>query len=181
MTNARTVSAAFDHAEDGRPASLRPWRFPAFGARADGRCYPRLLPPHRRGSGPGLVPSIRGIRVDGDGSVDRLAARLAASIQPIPRRDRVADAGERPPHSRRMEGICFEQRGRLSLLRHRGLRLNASDTAIVNELAPESGTRSALGRPLSARLTVTERRLDLEIHADGAVPVAPGAARRSTC
>jgi len=115
--------------------------------------------------------SIRGIRVEGDGSVERLAARLAAGIQPI----REGTAWLTLRSGRRIlvewKGFVFEERGRLSLLRRRGLRLNASDSAIVNELTPESGTRSALGRPLSARLTVTERRLDLEIHADGAVHV----------
>lgn len=115
--------------------------------------------------------AIRGIRVEGDKSVERLAARLGAEL-------RTATNGSAwmvLPHGRRIlvqrKGFIFDGRGRPELLARRGLGLNDQDRPIVEELVEEYGAQATLGRPLSARLTLTSRHIELEIHGDGVVHI----------
>jgi hypothetical protein len=120
--------------------------------------------------------SIRGIRVEGDGSVERLAARLGAALRMVTN----GSAWMVLPHGRRIlvqrKGFIFDGRGRPSLLARRGLELDGQDRPIVEELIEEYGARAALGRPLSARLTLTSRHIELEVHGDGVVHILESSA-----
>ncbi|MEO1702611.1 MAG: radical SAM protein [Pseudomonadota bacterium] len=122
-----------------------------------------------------LVPhwkvSLRGIRVDGDKSIEQIAETLSAEIQ------------QRRPHIGKLvlengRTIAFERkafvldnRGTLALLRRRGLSLPPEEMAqIEDDIDPDNPTKP-MGRPFSAPLTVGRRRMDLEIHANGVVNI----------
>jgi hypothetical protein len=120
--------------------------------------------------------AIRGIRVEGDGSVERLAARMNAELRTVT----PGSAWMVLPNGRRIlvqrKGFVFDGRGRPALLARRGLRLDRQDRPIVEELVDEYGVRAALGRPLSARLTLTSRHIELEVHGDGVVHILESSA-----
>jgi hypothetical protein len=120
--------------------------------------------------------AIRGIRVEGDGSVERLAARLGAEL----RTNTNGSAWMVLPRGRRIlvqrKGFIFDGRGRPALLARRRLQLDSQDRPIVEELVEEYGAGAALGRPLSARLTLTSRHVELEVHGDGVVHILESSA-----
>ena len=120
---------------------------------------------------PGWRVSVRSIRVEREQSVARLAALLGAHIQPI----RQWSAWMVLPSGRRIfvewKGFVFEGRGRNRVLQKRGMSLTARDAAALEPLLTEFDADADLGRPLSAPLTVTHRRLDLEVHADCVVHI----------
>ena len=115
--------------------------------------------------------AIRGIRVEGDCSVERLSARLGAQLHPVTNvlAWMVMPKGRRIPVQRK--GFIFDGRGRPALLAQRHLKLNAEDRPIVAELIEDYGVHAALGRPLSAKLTLTSRHIELEVHGDGVVHI----------
>lgn len=120
---------------------------------------------------PGWNAWLRGIRVKGDESIVRLARLLNADVV----RSREGAGWMRLRSGRELlvewKGFVFEERGRLDLLKRRGLELFEGDRAKIEPLIPQFGNTANLGRPLSARLTVTHRRIDLEIHSDCVVHV----------
>lgn len=121
-----------------------------------------------------LVPewrlSLRGIRVDGDESIPRLAARLGATLS----RSDKGTGWMTLRCGRRIlcewKGFVLENRGSVDVLARRGLRLPEADRERLVRLGPGESGRD-VGRPFSARLTVTRSRIDLEIHACGTVNI----------
>jgi hypothetical protein len=115
--------------------------------------------------------AIRGLRVIGDDSIERLAARLGGELRPI--RDwyawMILPSGRKLLVERK--GFVVEGRGRLRVLQRRGLQLTSSDREALLGIASEADDFQELGRPLSVRLTVTHQRLDLEIHSDAVVHI----------
>jgi hypothetical protein len=113
---------------------------------------------------------VRGIRVDGDDSIHRLAELLGANLE----RSRAGSGWMYLRSGRRIlvewKGFVFEHRGRLRLLENRGLKLMEQDAATIAPIVAEFGDAD-LGRPLSARLPVTHKRMDFEIHADCVVHI----------
>lgn len=111
--------------------------------------------------------SLRALRVQGDDSLHRLASALGASTHFVSRDcgHLVLPSGRRIPFERK--AFVFDGLGRAALLTHRGMRLDESDSEAVRALLSLFGDEGVLGRPLSTRLTVSHRELDLEIHADG--------------
>jgi hypothetical protein len=130
---------------------------------------------------PHWTVSLRGIRVRGDHSVRRLAALLGAELSRVTRKTAVMVL----PSARRLliewKGFVFEERGSLKTLARRGLSLDPDDAAVVETLVAQSYGGRHLGRPLSARLTVTPKVLDLEIHADGIVHILESQAPDLRC
>lgn len=112
--------------------------------------------------------SLRGIRVEGDGSIERLAARLGASLE----RSAKGSGWMTLRSGRRVlcewKGFVLENRGSLAVLASRGLALPSAER---ETLASMNHDGRNVGRPFSARLTVTHRRIDLEIHACGTVKI----------
>ena len=118
---------------------------------------------------PEWTVALRGVRLVGDDSLGRLANLLGAQvIQSYP-----GVVHLKMPSGRKIKaefkGIVFDGRSSLSALRKRHLELSSEDGKIVSNLAAVHGNRRRLGRPLSSRLTVTTRRMDLEIHSSGVV------------
>ncbi|MDO8655498.1 MAG: radical SAM protein [bacterium] len=115
--------------------------------------------------------SVRSIRVEREQSVARLATLLGARVQPI----REWSAWMVLPSGRRVfvewKGFVYEGRGRGRVLEKRGISHTFRDAAVLEPLIAEFGPDGDLGRPLSARLTVTHRRIDLEIHSDCVVHI----------
>jgi hypothetical protein len=130
---------------------------------------------------PHWTVSLRGLRVRGDHSVQRLAGMLGAEISRVTRKTAVMVL----PNGRRLliewKGFVFEERGSLKALARRGLSLDPDDAAVVEPLATQFDGVRHLGRPLSARLTVTPKVLDLEIHADGTVHILESQAPDLRC
>lgn len=111
--------------------------------------------------------TLRTLRVDGDRSVDDLAALLGATRRGPGRLDLPSG---RTLVVERMAYIV-DGRGSLGLLERRGLTLPAEDAARIVPWQRLAGRTRHLGRVLSRRLTVGSRHVDLEIHADATVHV----------
>ncbi|GGK31730.1 radical SAM protein [Salinarimonas ramus] len=114
--------------------------------------------------------SLRGIRVVGDGSIERLAARLGAELE----RSAKGTGWMTLRSGRKLlcewKGFVLENRGSLDVLASRGLTLPEPERDTLARVIPDQDGRG-VGRPFSARLTVTHRRIDLEIHSCGTVNI----------
>jgi hypothetical protein len=115
--------------------------------------------------------SLRSLKVLGDTSLAQLADKLSATVrEPGHGAARLVLPSGRVLAVERM-GYIMEGRGTLDLLNRYGLHLPpepAASAALWQELV---GRGNWLGRPLSRRLPVGARHLDLEIHADTKVHV----------
>lgn len=115
--------------------------------------------------------ALRGVRLAGDGSLARLAAALNARLTPV----HVGLARLILPSGRELKaelkGLVLDGRASVRMLQARGLSLIPDDERVITELTQALGRAARLGRPLSARLTVTSRRIDVEIHSNGDVHV----------
>jgi hypothetical protein len=114
--------------------------------------------------------SLRGLRLLGDDGLPVLAGRLGAEVRNRGRSTRLVLPSGRSVAVERM-GWVFDGRGTPELLARRGLRLPDADAVAVRPWQELVGRTGRLGRPLSRRLTVGRRHVDLEIHADTAVHV----------
>lgn len=115
--------------------------------------------------------ALRGVRLSNDDSLERLSEALQAELT-------YAHSGLahlKLPSGRQiraeLKGLVFDGRASLRALAQRGLALASDDAEIISRLTEKHGSSRPLGRPLSARLTVTTRRIDLEVHSDGVVHV----------
>lgn len=120
---------------------------------------------------PDWTIALRGVRLAGDGSLARLASALNAEMINM----HAGLSYLKMPSGRQikaeLKGLVFDGRSSLQALAKRGLTLSTDDAQIVSHLAEAQQGSHRLGRPLSARLTVTTRRIDLEIHSNGTVHV----------
>lgn len=123
-----------------------------------------------RGAAPHWRVSLRGLRVRGDASLSVVAEAAGGTIRERPHEALVLPDAHVVPVERM--GFVLDGRGTMGLLSAFGLSLEPDERSAVAEVQRWVGGRShALGRVLSRRLTVSSRRVDLEIHADDTVHV----------
>lgn len=115
--------------------------------------------------------SLRSLRVSGDTSVREVAGRLNGQLRETAHgSSHLVLPDGRTIVVERMSYV-IDGRGSLDLLARRGLSLPESDERAVGAWRALVGRTARLGRPLSRRLTVGGRHVDLEIHADATVHV----------
>lgn len=113
--------------------------------------------------------SLRGLRLEGDTTPDRLASLVGGSIE----RQASGAVRMRLPDGGRLTvermGLVLDGRATLGQLSPRGLRLPPSDARALEPWTALVGRVRKIGRPLSRRLTIGSRRVDLELHPDCSV------------
>lgn len=121
--------------------------------------------------------SLRGLRVIGDDSFEKLACALHGELRPYGERGlRLALPTGRLIPIERMAYIV-DGRGSLDLLHRSGLALPGEHKQSIESWMVLVARSRRLGRPLSRRLTVSSKRVDLEIHPDAAIHVLESQAR----